>query len=152
MTDVNLQPAFDQGIETVLVNVIRRRLLRLRIEDRVAVGDRLAVLRPDRVGVAERGREVARDQDYCKVTVLQTVVVLVDVEIVVQELQRAGKSLRVRRVEDVPVLAGNLIEPVVLRVADRLPARALGRLCLRGRSGSADRGSPHQSETKLRNE
>ena len=53
----DLQPAFDQRIEAVLVNVVRRRLFRLRIEDRVVRSEiGLPYFAQIGVGVAERGR------------------------------------------------------------------------------------------------
>jgi len=61
---------------------------------------------------AEHDREVAR---------VQTVAALAGVEVVVGEAARFAQAAVGQGVEEEPVLAGNLLEPVVLDVAGGLP-------------------------------
>src|SRR6185312_811967 len=90
-----------------------------------------------------------RDQNHREVAVLQTVLADVQVVVVVDELQRAGDPVRIRRVEEETMLAGHLAVPVVLRMVHRLKAGPLGRLSLNGRAGRHG-GATYQSKAQFR--
>src|SRR5262245_59792014 len=93
-----------------------------------------------------------RDEDDREVAVLQTEVADVQVEVVVDELQRAGEPVRIQPVEEEAMLAGHLAVPVVLRVARGFEPASLGRLRLGRQTGSANGGAPDQAEAKPREE
>ena len=80
------------------------------------------------------------------VAVAEPIALLTAQEEVVGVKQRRSQTPRADVVDDESMRPRDLIEPVVLRVAQRIePSRSL---CPRGRRRS-DRGSAHQTETKL---
>ena len=71
------------------------------------------------------------------------------VEVRRRELNGAREAIGIGCVNDGPVAAWNLIQPVVLGVTRRIESS--GRLRLH-RNRRSDRGSAHQAETKLAEE
>ena len=100
-----MQPALEQAVQCVapvrqraavagrIEKIGRWRLLGFWIVEVRPLCDRGAVLRPDRVVECEERRKMACDQDDRDVPILETVCVLVDGEVVVQERQRVSERV-----------------------------------------------------------
>ena len=116
--------ALDQRLELSPVRVGGQ----FRIRELQRFGDHRAVLRPERIGEGERRRRVAEADDDREVARFQAVAALAAVEVVVREAARLAQPAVGEGVEEEAMLAGNLLEPVVLGVSRRLPGRGpLGR-------------------------
>jgi hypothetical protein len=124
----------------------------VRIGELERFGHYGAVFGPERIAVGERRRRMTQANHHGQVGRLEAVATFVAVEVVVGEPASLTQARIGQRVEKQAVLAWDLIEPVVLCVACRLPPRVLrggSRLRVLGAgvcSGEAE-SSGHRAES-----
>jgi hypothetical protein len=92
----------------------------------------------------DRRRAVAETDHYREVAAVETVPTFARRQDVRREVQRVAGALSRHRIQDHPVLAGQLVEPVVFGVASSLPPLIRGPLRVRrggiGAESRAERG------------
>ena len=145
-------PVGQQGtVAGGVVHIHSRRLFGFRIDEVQVLSENAPVFRPHRVVESERCRIVTHDDDERDIGVGQTVGVLVRIQKIVAEPQGAAETLDARRVEHHAMFARYLIEPVILRMAGRLPRpRRTGLHRNRGRF-NGDRRAQRSKERSSEN-
>src|SRR5579859_3213366 len=152
LADGEVHAFFGELVEAVFIEVGGRQLFRLGIDEAGLLGKLLAVLCPHGVGVTKHSGLVAHNHHDGEIVVFQSVGLVIRGEIIRRELETYRQTIGCGRVKNETMLAGNLIEPVILAVAGGSPWRIGGYL--RDCSGSAsgrraqDAGSESQASEK----